>query len=56
MAEETHYDIYDETTHDDMSVMRVLLETVRGISLVSTPPLLDPIGADDSSEVDYPIE
>jgi hypothetical protein len=52
-------DIYDEVTHDDMSVMRVLLETVRGISLVSTPPVLEEVGADDYSEgsnITYSIE
>jgi len=52
-------DIYNEVTHDDMSVMRVLLETVRGISLVSTPPVLEEVGADDYSDganVTYPIE
>lgn len=47
MAEENHHRIYDEPSHDDMSVMRVLLQSVKGISLISTPPVLEEIGIDD---------
>lgn len=48
MAEE-HHNIYNEPSHDDMSVMKVLLQSVKGISLISTPPILDPALADEDA-------
>lgn len=46
MAEE-HHDIYSEPSHDDMNVMKVLLQSVKGISLISTPPALEEIVIED---------
>lgn len=47
MAEEK----FDENTTDDQTVLNVLLRTVRGISIVSTPPLAEvEVGADDESD------
>lgn len=46
MAEE-HHNLYSEPSHDDMNAMRVLLQTVKGISLISTPPILEEVGIDD---------
>lgn len=43
MAEEK----FDQGTTDDQSVLTILLRTVRGISIVSTPPLVE-IPNDDS--------
>lgn len=40
MAEENH-GLYDETTHDDQSVMRQLLMTVKGLSPTSMAPMAD---------------
>ncbi|HEY1085932.1 MAG TPA: hypothetical protein VGE34_04390 [Candidatus Saccharimonadales bacterium] len=50
MAEETHQHDnqgIDTISHDDMSVMRVLMHEVKGLSPISTPPILEPILADD---------
>lgn len=47
MAEEK----FDESTTDDQSVLNTLLRTVRGIGIVSTPPLVQiEVGADDESD------
>lgn len=47
MAEEK----FDESVSDDQSVINMLLRTVRGISIVSTPPLAEiEVGADDDSD------
>jgi len=48
MAEEnTTHDYASLTSHDDMSVMRVLLHTVKGLSPVSVAPVLEMV-LDDS--------
>lgn len=48
MAEEnTTHDYATITNHDDMSVMRVLLHTVKGLSPVSVTPALE-MAMDDS--------
>ena len=48
MAEEnTTHDYATITNHDDMSVMRVLLHTVKGLSPVSVAPVLE-MAMDDS--------
>ncbi|HEY0965388.1 MAG TPA: hypothetical protein VGE13_02810 [Candidatus Saccharimonadales bacterium] len=47
MAEENHHGIYNEPSHDDMSVMKILLQSVKGISLISTPPVLEEVGIDE---------
>lgn len=50
MAEESPlHDSFELTTHDDMSVMRVLLHTVKGLSPISTAPQLEAVAADDGS-------
>ncbi|HEU0266451.1 MAG TPA: hypothetical protein VFQ70_02385 [Candidatus Saccharimonadaceae bacterium] len=47
MAEEK----FDENTTDDQTVLTILLRTVRGIGIVSTPPLAEvEVGADDDSD------
>lgn len=47
MAEEK----FDESVSDDQSVINMLLRTVRGISIVSTPPLAEvEVGTDDDSD------
>ena len=48
MAEETHQhaDI-DDVSHDDMTVMSSLLRTVKGLSPISTAPVLEDIALDD---------
>ena len=49
MAEETPlHDSFEQTTHDDMSVMRVLLHTVKGLSPISVSPELETVTMDDS--------
>lgn len=48
MAEEnTQFDTVDFGNHDDMSAMRVLLYTVRGLSPVSSAPALELVAVDD---------
>lgn len=42
MAEENHKDAkFEQFGSDDMSVMRVLMHTVKGISAISGTPALD---------------
>lgn len=43
MAEETHENDADFIGTDDMSVMRVLLRTVKGISPTSLAPVIDEV-------------
>ena len=51
MAEETpQHEDFDTFSHDDVSVMRVLLQTVRGLSPISGAPALD-FATDESDEV-----
>lgn len=47
MAEEK----FEQSTADDQSVINTLLRTVRGLSIVSTPPLAPiEIGSDNESD------
>lgn len=47
MAEEK----FDASTTDDQSALNTLLRTVRGLSIVSTPPLVSiEVGADDEPD------
>jgi len=41
MAEEKHLKPFDENATDDMSVMRVLMHTVKGLSPISAASVLD---------------
>ena len=47
MAEEKHQNQFDEVTHDDMQVMKTLLQTVKGLSPISTAPVLIGIESDE---------
>lgn len=38
----------DFVSHDDISVMRILLEQVKGLSFVSSAPALELVDADES--------
>lgn len=50
MAEEPQlHDSIELTNHDDMTVMRMLLHTVKGLSPISTSPELETVPVDESN-------
>ena len=57
MAEETPlHDDFELTNHDDMSVMRELLHTVKGLSPISVAPVLETVAVDDQSFEQFEFE